>query len=142
MSEPVDELLVLTHPDIFPNFYALPCPIDREYLQHLRAFLLALSVRAKGLLLALHRECGGLRQVFDQWIESHPDKPPIASYQSWQFFQELLSFIQSRHLGSGRTGVEVLWSFYSALETRPDRTSPPRLPTYRKHTCASRLTCV
>ncbi len=119
---PLDEVMVLAHPDLFPNFYALPCPVDRAYLQHLRAFLLTLSVRAKGLVLALHRECGGLRMVFDAWRASLSGLPPLSDYHSREFFDGILQFIASRYLGAGRTGVEILHRFYSALETEACQT--------------------
>ena len=113
----IDELLVVAHPELFPNFYAFPCPIDRAYLQHLRALLLAMSTRAKGLFLALHQECGGLRAVFDDWRAAWNREPSLQAYETWQFFREFLDFVESRYLGSGKIAVEVLWRFYSALET-------------------------
>jgi radical SAM superfamily enzyme YgiQ (UPF0313 family) len=113
-----DALLIQTHPDIFPNFYALPCPIERAYLRDLRAFLLALAQRSKGLLLALHIEAGGLRQVFDLW-RADPSAAR-SDYQSWEFFREFLRFTST--LGHpGLHGVTLLSRFYGALAAQPDR---------------------
>jgi radical SAM superfamily enzyme YgiQ (UPF0313 family) len=116
----LDELLVMAHPDVFPNFYALPCPIPRAYLRDLRAFLLALSTRAKGLAVALHAEAGGLRRVFDEWREadSTPNQP--RDYQAWDFFPVFLEFVASRYRNTGCVAVTVLWRFYTALAGASD----------------------
>ena len=127
----LDELLVLAHPDIFPNFYALPCPISRAYLQHLRAFLLAVSARAKGLAVALHTECGGLRAVFDAWQAACRVPTVVEGYASWEFFRDFLEFLEARYLGTGRIAVEVLVRFYAALEREARRAVDDASPGIR-----------
>ncbi len=100
---PPDLDLIRAHPDIFPNFYAVPTPgLDRQHLKELRDFLLNGAVRFRWLLIALHQETGDLMSIFDQWRvwREHLDAPTSASsdyrpyYSSLEFRSDFLRFIK------------------------------------------------
>jgi radical SAM superfamily enzyme YgiQ (UPF0313 family) len=104
-QDPEDRDLIVAHRDIFPNFYAVPTPLDREYLKELREFLLRGTLRHRLLMLLLHADSGDLLSVFDQWqawsfrarvngglIERTP-----SYYSSDAFSNDLFRFVGSRH---------------------------------------------
>lgn len=59
-----DRSLIASHPEIFPNFYAVPTPLDRTFVKEVRAFLLSGAEAMRWLLIALHQEEGSLLYVF------------------------------------------------------------------------------
>jgi len=70
-QDDVDRDLISRHPDIFPNFYALPTSLDRSYLKELRDFLLYGDKWCRWLLVALRRECPDVLTLFDEWLVWH-----------------------------------------------------------------------
>lgn len=67
-QDPLDENLIAGHPDIFPNFYAVPTPLDRTYLKEIREFLLYSIQWFRWLMVALHQSDHHLGDVFDYWV--------------------------------------------------------------------------
>ena len=63
----LDRELIRQYPDIFPNFYLLPVPLDRDTLLELREFLLRAPLSSRWLLVALHRTTSGVLDVFFAW---------------------------------------------------------------------------
>ena len=63
-QDPEDRALIARYPDIFPNFYAIPTPLDREFLKEMRNFLLYGAEWMRWLLVALHRDVGHIVDVF------------------------------------------------------------------------------
>jgi len=110
-----DMRLISAHPEIFPNFFALPCALPREYLQESRAFLVNGSTRCKSLLAALHQESGDLLQVFEEWIRWRPAPTCFADYYSKiGFLEDLLKFTAEKYMGRGlrrrwRAGIIEPW---------------------------------
>jgi radical SAM superfamily enzyme YgiQ (UPF0313 family) len=61
--------MIRAHPDIFPNFYAVPPPgLERTYLNEFREFFEPGAERFRWLLVALHQLTGDLLRVFDRWL--------------------------------------------------------------------------
>jgi hypothetical protein len=66
-QDAADRALILEHPEIFPNFYAVPTAhLDRSYLMELRDLVMYGLERFRWLLVALHRH-SGILTVFDRW---------------------------------------------------------------------------
>ena len=61
-----DRTLICEHPEIFPNFYAVPTPLDRTRLMELRDFLMYGLSCYRWLLVALHRH-SGILALFNHW---------------------------------------------------------------------------
>ncbi len=60
-QDPTDRTMINDHPEIFPNFYALPTPnLDRQYLKELRDFILKGMGWFRWLLVALHHDSGDI----------------------------------------------------------------------------------
>jgi len=60
-QDPIDRAMINDHPEIFPNFYALPTPnLDRQYLKELRDFILKGMGWFRWLLVALHHDSGDI----------------------------------------------------------------------------------
>lgn len=103
-QHPEDRALIVEHPEIFPNFYAVPTPLDREYLREMREFLLRSTLRHRWLMLLLHRESGDLLSVFEQWqawsrkgrAKDGLVDTTRAYYTSEAFSNDLFCFIRSR----------------------------------------------
>lgn len=107
-QDPVDRLMINSHPDIFPNFYAVPTPhLDRQYLKELRDFILKGMGWFRWLLVALHQDGGDLVKVFDEWrawrIEKQGneliDSTELSIYYGkMEFYQDFLEFLKTRYL--------------------------------------------
>lgn len=102
-----DKLMINGHRDIFPNFYAIPTLwLERRYLQEFREFLLHSARRHQELMALLHRDCGDLLRVFDEWRswspESQGETPPNARrrsyYMSQGFSSDFLRFVRTHYL--------------------------------------------
>ena len=119
-----DMLLISAHPDIFPNFYAMPCPLTREYLQESRTFLVNGYERCKSLFAALHQESGDLLEIFEEWTRWRPVPACVGDYYSRiQFFEDLVAFTAEKYVGRGWVATEVTCRYYQAL--LKDRTTGP-----------------
>jgi hypothetical protein len=81
-----DVRMISAYPDLFPNFYALPCPLDREYLRELWEFLANSFKRCRSLLSALHLESGDLLKVFDDWKRWRPVPACVEDYYRCSLF--------------------------------------------------------
>jgi len=102
-QDPADRELIAKFSDVFVNFYAVPTPLDRQYLKELRALVLHGISRFRWLLLALHQECGGLLQVFDEW-RAWRGKALVEGryYGTLEFHDDFLRFVDQRYLDGGR----------------------------------------
>ncbi|HXU39140.1 MAG TPA: radical SAM protein [Blastocatellia bacterium] len=108
-QDPIDRAMINNHPDIFPNFYALPTPnLDRQYLKELRDFVLKGMSWFRWLLVALHYDSGDLVQVFDKWRGWRTEKQlnePLDSielsiyYGKIEFCRDFLEFVKSSYIG-------------------------------------------
>ncbi|RPF39761.1 radical SAM superfamily enzyme YgiQ (UPF0313 family) [Streptomyces sp. Ag109_G2-6] len=93
-----DREMIEQHPDIFPNFYAVPTPwLERQYLKELRDFVLNGMQRFRWVLVALHQQTGNVLPVFDAW-------------RAWR---------RDRHAQDPQQDAD-LSTYYAALEFRSD----------------------
>jgi radical SAM superfamily enzyme YgiQ (UPF0313 family) len=134
-QDPADLEMIKSHPDIFPNFYALPTEqLERTYLKELREFVLNVIARFRWLVLALHQDSGDLLGVFDRWKawysqreteELSPGANPRTYYSSDVFQSEFLCFLQSRYLSLAHraTSVSVIVAYENALDDLRQRIS-------------------
>jgi hypothetical protein len=128
-QDPADQRLIEGHPEVFPNFYALPTAwLERRYLKELAEFILYALERCRRLLVALHQDSGDLLAVFDAWkawrleaagngFASGEDRERY--YASVEFRQDFLEFVASRYLrsaGRGRLAIATLLEFERALD--------------------------
>ena len=106
-QDPEDRRLIVAHPDIFTNFYAVPTRwLDRHYFEELREFLVRGTFKHRRLMLMLYRDSGDLLRVFDRWRSWHveergetPAQPRARSYYARMgFSQDLFEFIHSDYL--------------------------------------------
>lgn len=72
-----DVSLIEKHPDVFPNFYLVPCEhLDRKFVLELREFMLMAEYRFRWLLGAVDQASAGILDVFENWLtrreELHP----------------------------------------------------------------------
>ena len=128
-----DRALIAQHPDIFPNFYAVPLPgLSRPWLRELREFLLFGAQRFRWLLVALHQSSGDILKVFDRWLEWRPLPEPYP-YRSIQFRRDFLKFVRERYLpesGAAEGALRDLLICEERFESllQPADESVPSLP--------------
>ncbi len=125
--DPVDRDLITKSPDIFVNFYAVPTPLDREYLKELRVLILYGVIRFRWLLLALHQECGGLLHVFDHWRAWRAKECAAEArddyYRNLIFRDDFLRFVRENYLESNsepKLAVSAVLAFLEACRQQRD----------------------
>lgn len=107
-QSPQDRSMIVSHRDIFTNFYAIPTRwLDRYYLKELKDFFHKAVSDHRLLLVLLHRDSGDLLRVFDAWREWRPacgrpakadEKNARPYYASSAFSHDLIAFLRSRYL--------------------------------------------
>jgi radical SAM superfamily enzyme YgiQ (UPF0313 family) len=95
-----DQALVLAHPEVFPNFYAVPTAfLARPYLMELREFLRYGLARFRWLMLALGEHGGTLLNAFERWREWRSQRDAVASvgeyYIATTFRRDFLNFVRN-----------------------------------------------
>ena len=131
-QDPADRELIRSHPGVFPNFYAVPASLDRQYIKDLRDFIQHSILRCRRLLVALHQDSGDLLEVFDAWRkwlarkgtaqrERDPEAAPY--YARAEFADDLLEFVRSRYLrrAGNRRAFRALLDFERALAVEPEK---------------------
>lgn len=126
-QDPANRSMIARYPEIFPNFYSVPCPgLDGLCLKELTKFVLHGIGRCRWLLVALHQGSGDLLAVFDAWRTWRAERAGngFASaaelnryYAGVAFRQDLLEFVKSRYLptaGPENLSVATLIEFESA----------------------------
>jgi radical SAM superfamily enzyme YgiQ (UPF0313 family) len=108
--------LIKKHPEVFVNFYAFPSGRPRATLLHMSEFLINLSQRCRGLLLALTQGPCSPLQLFETWErhEGHRHRS-IDYYRGLKFVDEFLAFVSATYVGRGSVAVDVMCRFYGAL---------------------------
>jgi radical SAM superfamily enzyme YgiQ (UPF0313 family) len=114
-QNPLEQELVRSHPDIFPNFYHLPTQIDRRYFEEFRAFYLTARSQFRWLLLALHQRHGDIVTVFDNWraclkrdTRAVSGEMALRYYLSKDFIFDFLAFVRSSHHEGLEQDTDVL----------------------------------
>lgn len=123
-----DRQLIRTHPDVFPNFYAVPTSLDRRRLKELRLFLIAAAEGFRWLLLALHRRTHALA-LFDGFrANGAPATVPAtdlgAYYTSARFRRDFLGYVRTSH-GGQSSAIDTLIAVYEAALAASASSVPP-----------------
>lgn len=99
--------LIQKHPQIFPNFYALPTAhLDRSLLLELREFLVAAIERFRWLIVAIDQSANGILEFFQQWrsyrIGIKNGQTPLelrSYYRSLEFHCDFQQFVRLHPIG-------------------------------------------
>jgi radical SAM superfamily enzyme YgiQ (UPF0313 family) len=106
-QDPEDVSLIRAHPDIFPNFYAIPTQwLERRYFRDVHDFVTGLACWFRWLPLALVEDRGDLLEVFDRWQEWRAHRSPPAGERSGaapyhnriDFPRDFVEFVQACYL--------------------------------------------
>jgi radical SAM superfamily enzyme YgiQ (UPF0313 family) len=119
----LDRSLIAAHPEIFPNFYAFPCALDRSYLRRAGNFLMYGSLRCNGLLTALKLAVGSLVQVIQKWDEIGQNRPP-GHYLSWDFVQDVTALAEREYGYLKDAGITATVRFYRELAKSGSKQRP------------------
>jgi radical SAM superfamily enzyme YgiQ (UPF0313 family) len=133
-QDPEDRALIAAHREVFPNFYAVPTPLDRKLVKEVRGFLLRGAKAFRYLLVALHQEEGhilGVFREFQLWRGRRGEgtDAPDASTASdaWmpyylrdEFRRDFLCFVEERFVRSGSSATAAAFSSLVAYETEFD----------------------
>lgn len=136
-QDPADRELIRSYPEIFPNFYALPGLLDRQYIGELRDFIQHALLRCRWLLVALHQDSGGLIEVFEAWRKWLGENRPAVMdsghgaapyYARSEFARDLLEFVRSHYLprARNRQALCALLDFEWALREKQTGGGPPK----------------
>jgi len=136
-QDATDRTLILEHPMIFPNFYAIPTAhLDRGHLMELRDFLMYGIEQFRWLMVALDRR-SGILAVFDRWRKWRAaHRPPLrvdGEYHASDAFRgDFLEFAASEYPGgedAESLAVTTLLEYETQLERLHQRgTDPPAGP--------------
>jgi len=131
-QDPTDRDLIRSHPDVFPNFYALPTALGRRHINELRDFIQYGLLWCRWLLVGLHQDSGDLVSVFEAWrnwlganrrgdLGFDGDANSVPYFARREFPKDLLEFVQICYLPSSRNPVALgaLLDFESALYEAP-----------------------
>jgi radical SAM superfamily enzyme YgiQ (UPF0313 family) len=121
-QDPADRAAILAHPELFPNFYAVPTPLSRERLKNLRSFLVESLVHFRWLLIALHEDTH-LVEVYERFVRSymaaHGAPPTAAYFRTAAFSVDFLAHVRDHARGSA---IErVLSSLVTLYAAHPRR---------------------
>ena len=104
-QDPVEADLIKAHPDVFPNFYAIPIThLDRREVKELVDFATYLATWFRWLPVVLLQDSGDLLLVFERWRRWRAERPPVDSdeqigwtpyYSHRRFHKELLEFVRA-----------------------------------------------
>jgi hypothetical protein len=141
VQDPDERAMIIDHPELFPNFYAVPTRwLDRQYLREVREFILHGIAKTRWLMVLLHRETGDLLSVFDEWVKWSARARNIGgvvdtsrNYYSGDLFpRDLPRFVESTYLETARyphvlkTMID-LESAISGLHEKAERTGVTRI---------------
>jgi radical SAM superfamily enzyme YgiQ (UPF0313 family) len=112
-----DCALIEKYPDLFPNFYGLPCVAGRHYVAEFRHFLTYGLDRCHWLMVALGDVYPHPTDLFDSWIEWRGAERCRSSYYgTLQLARDLCQFAREKILrGSQPEAVSMMLSYYEAL---------------------------
>jgi radical SAM superfamily enzyme YgiQ (UPF0313 family) len=137
-QDAADRALILQHPRIFPNFYAVPTAhLDRSYLMELRDFVMYGIEQFRWLVVALDRY-SDILVVFDRWRAWRAGHRPPARvdgeyHASDAFRGDFLEFVASEYRAEDDVellAVTTLLEYETQLERMHPRGTalPPACP--------------
>jgi hypothetical protein len=119
-QDAADRELIASYPEIFPNFYGLPCPLGRAYCDEFNRFFMNSVARFRWLLIALHQESGDLLEVFDTWLAwGGRRQNPARYYSTFEFTREFRRFLRTVYLERiqpSSVAVAGLVDYHEALD--------------------------
>jgi hypothetical protein len=128
--DPVDQLLVLSHSEIFPNFYLIPTPhMDRSWLREFREFANTVGAHVRWLVVALVDAGYDLMDLFDQFRPvraiMYPAMRPAEFheyYRSSRSRHDFVQFVRSRSWPDGEA-IRAMCDLEAAMENSALRTT-------------------
>lgn len=122
--------LIAAHPELFPNFYAVPTRLPRGLLQEICLFVTWVFLHYRWLAIALARELGDPWLLCLRWIACRPPSGRSEGLFDYYSSAEFLSdFVRFAGTIAGSMEARVLTSVYSRiseLERSPILASRPR----------------
>jgi radical SAM superfamily enzyme YgiQ (UPF0313 family) len=107
-QDPVEIEMIKSHPEIFPNFYAIPTDqLERGYVKETIDFVTYLATWFRWLPVAVLHDSGDLLRVFDRWLQWRAERKSTRAdedtgwtpYYSHRRFQlEFLEFVEACYL--------------------------------------------
>ncbi|MBP1610031.1 MAG: Radical domain protein, partial [Acidobacteria bacterium] len=136
-QDPADRELIRSHPNVFPNFYAVPTVLGRRFIKELRDFIQYGLLWCRWLLVGLHQDGGDLVRVFEAWrnwlganrrvdLGFNGDANSVPYFARREFPKDLLEFVQYVYLPSAKNPVALgaLLDFELALYAAPRPCGP------------------
>lgn len=127
--------MIRAHPDIFPNFYAIPTvQIERGYVKEAIDFVTYLATWFRWLPVAVLQDSGDLLCVFDRWLQwraarkstrADEDTGWTPYYSHRRFQHEFLEFVETCYLPEMAQAPAAIAAIaqaerVSARDQRPD----------------------
>src|SRR5579862_49722 len=114
--------MIVSYPDIFPNFYVIPTPgLQRDRLFELREFTLMGLARFRWMLVAIHQSTSGILDFFTTWrghrLRIRPALGPSdlrQYYRTDDFCTDFADFMRTHRAGK-TTAVIALLDYEDAL---------------------------
>jgi hypothetical protein len=110
--------MIKAHPDIFPNFYAIPTvQIERSYVKEAIDFVTYLATWFRWLPLAVLEDSGDLLRVFDRWLAWRAERKSTRAdedtgwtpyYSHRRFQHEFLEFVETCYLPEMATATAAI----------------------------------
>jgi len=107
-EDAVEIEMIKAHPDIFPNFYAIPTKeLERSYVKEVIDFVTYLATWFRWLPVAVLQDSGDLLMVFDRWKQWRVERKTTGSeedtgwtpyYSHRRFQHEFLEFVETCYL--------------------------------------------
>ncbi len=121
-QDSADIEMIVSYPDIFPNFYVIPTPaLQRDRLFELREFTLMGLARFRWILVAIHQGTAGILDFFTTWrghrLRIRPALGPSdlrQYYRTDDFCTDFTDFMRTHRAGK-TTAVKALLDYEDAL---------------------------
>jgi len=107
-QDQVEIEMIKAHPDIFPNFYAIPTDqLERGYVKEAIDFVTYLATWFRWLPVAVLQDSGDLLRVFDRWLQWRVERKSTRAdedtgwtpyYSHRRFQHEFIEFVETCYL--------------------------------------------
>src|SRR5689334_20326998 len=107
-QDPIEIEMIKAHPEIFPNFYAIPTDeLERSYVKEAIDFVTYLATWFRWLPVAVLQDSGDLLRVFDRWLQWRGERESTRAdedngwtpyYSHRRFQHEFLEFVETCYL--------------------------------------------
>jgi radical SAM superfamily enzyme YgiQ (UPF0313 family) len=134
-QDPIETAMIEAHPDIFPNFYAIPTVLlERRYIKEVMDFATYLATWFRWLPVVILQDSGDLLGVFDRWQQWRTARPPRHSdedigwtpyYSHRRFHHEFLEFVDEYYVPEMAHAKAAVAAAARAEAARASDTCPP-----------------